>query len=65
MPCNRERYHRSLFSFLSRYSYGAFLIHHVLVMRFIASCKEYLSSPGVILLFFVLAVAVIFGASYI
>lgn len=54
-----------IFQFLGKYSYGAFLVHHVFVMRFIAYNKNHLSSYQVTLFSFVVALVGILIISYI
>lgn len=52
------------FQFVSRYSYGAFLLHHVFLIRFIVANKENLTSGRAAVLYFLIALVCIFAAAW-
>lgn len=52
------------FRFISRYSYGAFLLHHVFLIKFIAANKANLTSGRAAVLYFLAALGCIFAASW-
>jgi peptidoglycan/LPS O-acetylase OafA/YrhL len=56
---------KNLVNFLSRYSYGAFLFHHIFIVKFIYINKQYISSIEISILMFFVSIIIIYFASYI
>ena len=55
---------RNLINFISKYSYGAFLFHHIFIIKLISISKNHISSIETSMVLFIASLFIIFLSSY-